>query len=348
MSVADPVQVIRANLADWEVPHVELAIFGSADPSVIAAAIDGFCRRHLESAVRGYHFQTSSVGSTHGLRLDDGRDVVLKVRPPVAENPHLHMDVPALARLVEILRWLHARGYPCPEPLLGPQPLGRGLATVEALVDRGARGNGFEPACRKEIARAYAEQLELLRAQPFDASALKHFWRGEALYPQPHSKLFDFDKPARLAPVVDDLARRARSMEDHGAERVLGHGDWRIEHLRFDAGRVSATYDWDSLLSSAETDLLGVVVHGFTADWSVEGARRLPGREDILAFVADYEQARGASFTKRERRSLLARCVYTIAYGARCAMSGDLERVDWAPDTWPHLLLSEGERLLSG
>ena len=44
------------------------------------------------------------------------------------------------------------RNYPCPKLLLGPTPLARGLATVEELWDRGHRGNGFEPECRKTIA----------------------------------------------------------------------------------------------------------------------------------------------------------------------------------------------------
>src|SRR5688500_1192287 len=128
VNAADPVGVVRAQLAEWDVPHVELAIFESSKPEAIVEAVDAFCREHLDAGVAGYLFCVSSVGSAHGIRLADGRDVVLKVRPPAAENPYLHMDQRTLGCVVAVMRWLHQGGYPCAEPLAGPLPLGRGLA----------------------------------------------------------------------------------------------------------------------------------------------------------------------------------------------------------------------------
>jgi hypothetical protein len=116
--------------------------------------------------------------------------------------------------------------------------------------------------------------------------------------------------------------------------------------LRFQAGKIVATYDWDSLAFCPETELVGISAHGFTADWTLEGVRRIPTADDIRAYVADYEAARGQPFSKSERRSLFAMCVYCIAYGARCAHSLEPDKIDWEENTWPYLLKTEGEALL--
>lgn len=158
--------------------------------------------------------------------------------------------------------------------------------------------------------------------------------------------MFDFEKTAEGAKWIDAFAERARQADAHEGRPVLGHADWRVEHLRFQAGKIVATYDWDSLALRTETELVGLSAHGFNADWSLDGVRRIPSAGDIRAFVADYETARGRRFAKRERRSLFARCVYFIAYGARCAHSLEPSKTDWEENSWPYLLRTEGEALL--
>src|SRR6266496_150083 len=116
-------------------------------------------------------------------------------------------------------------------------------------------------------------------------------------------------------------------LKTHEGKPVLGHADWRVGHLRFQDGRIVATYDWDSLAFCPETELVGISAHGFTADWALEGFRRIPTADDIRAYVADYEAARGQPFSKSERRSLFAMCVYCIAYGARCAHSLEPDKI---------------------
>jgi aminoglycoside phosphotransferase (APT) family kinase protein len=153
---------------------------------------------------------------------------------------------------------------------------------------------------------------------------------------------------AKGAEWIDTFARRARQAETHEGTPVLGHADWRVEHLRFEDGRIVATYDWDSLGFRHETELVGLSAHGFTADWSLEGVPLIPTADDIGAFVADYETARARPFSKRERRSLFAHCVYFIAYGARCTHSLEPDKTEWEENTWPYLLRTEGEALLRG
>jgi hypothetical protein len=52
-------------------------------------------------------------------------------------------------------------------------------------------------------------------------------------------------------------------------------------------------------------------------------------------------------FTRAERSSALATCVYWIAYGSRCTLSLEPDRREWPPDSWPYLLFGEGEALLA-
>jgi len=345
-AVYDPVKVLQREIQTWGVPFVELDCFGTDSAERIAEIIDEFCRAHLGSGIHGYLFYGSSVGSTHGVQLEDGRKLVVKVRPPAQTNPYLSLDRTSLEGICRVMTWLADRGYPCPRPILGPTPLAKGLATVEEFLEKGQRGNGFDPECRKLIASGFAELIGLLRSFKGEVSCLKHFQRDEFLYPQPHSKLFDFKKTAAGAEWIDAFAERARQAEAHEGSPVLGHGDWRVEHLRFQDGRIVATYDWDSLAFSPETELVGISAHGFTADWTLEGVRRIPAADDIRAYVADYEEARGQAFSKRERRSLFAMCVYCIAYGARCTHSLEPDKTNWEENTWPYLLRTEGEALL--
>jgi hypothetical protein len=346
-TVHDPVEILRTEIATWGTPFVELDCFGTDSAERIVQVIDNFCRNHLGGKIGGYLFFRSSVGSTHGIQLEDGRNVVIKVRPPPETNPELSLDKRSLEAICAVMDWLADR-FPCPKILLGPTPLARGFATVEEFLNCGNRGNGFRPDCRKLIARGLAQLIELLRSFTGNVSCLKHFQPGNSLYPQPHSKLFDFENTAAGAEWIDAFARRARQAEAHTSKPVLGHGDWRVEHLKFEEGKIAATYDWDSLAFRPETEIVGVSAHSFTADWALEGVRRIPSADDIHAYVADYETARGRPFSKRERQSLFAHCVYFIAYGARCTHSLDPQRTEWEPDSWPYLLKNGGEALLGG
>jgi hypothetical protein len=344
--IHDPRETLQKEIQTWAAPFVELDCFGTESPERIVALINEFCRVHLGSELGGYLFYAASVGSTHGVQLADGREVAIKVRPPPETNPYLSHDRMTLESVCRVMKWLADRDYPCPKPILDPTPLANGLATVEEFLDPGERGNGFEPECRKVIASGLAHLIELLRSFDGEVSYLKHFWRSDSLYPQPHSKLFDFEKAAGGAQWIDAFAQRARQAEAHEGRPVLGHADWRVQHLRFQEARIVAIYDWDSLAFRPETELVGMSAAAFTADWTLEGVRRIPTADDIRDYVADYEKARGQSFSTRERGSLFANCVYCIAYGARCAHSLQPDKIEWEENTWPYLLRTEGEALL--
>lgn len=342
-TLLDPVAAIKRELDDWEVAFVELDVFGTDDAATIAAMVDRFAREHLGARIDGYLFYASSVGSTHGLQLVDGRRVVLKVRPPPATNPHLPLDRDALAQVFTAQHRLATAGYPCPLPLLGPTPLVHGLATIEQYMADGERRDAHDPHVRGLLARSLAEHITLL--DPLLPSiAPTHFAAPrDRLFPQPHSQLFQPSEPDTIW--VRELGRRARDIaESIPSPRRIGHCDWRVEHVRFAGDCIAASYDWDSVAALPETRIVGVDAHGHTADWSQQEIRRVPTHEGILGFIDDYARARLTPFTADEHRGARAWAAYWIAYGAWISIAPG-ER-DWPDDSWPALLRACGEALL--
>jgi hypothetical protein len=346
-TVNDPVELIQKTLDQWDIPYVEQDIFDTDDARRIAATVNAFCEKHLHAKVAGYLFHTASVGSTHGVRLEDGREVVIKARPPAGENRYLDLGRKKVETIFRVMTWLHDRGYPCPGPLLGPNPIGKGLATVEEYLERGERGNGFLPECRKVIASGLADLIGLLRKCDIEGDGLRNTIKAGSLYPQPHGKIFNFEATARGSEWIDAFARRSRSVSLDKMTCVIGHADWRAEHLRFGKGKIAAVYDWDALTFRPEPEIVGVSAHGFTADWSRPDVRRIPTGDDIRAYIAAYEEKRGAPFSKKERQAVFASCVYWISYGARCQHSLHPGKAEWEADTFPYLLLTDGEALLA-
>lgn len=337
--------VIAASQGDGHDDVVDPAIFGTADPDAIAAAVDDFCRRVLGASVRRYRFFTASIGSVHGVTLSDGRDVVVKAhQPPVSRA--------FLGAVCRIQHALAVDGFPAPAVVSGPHRLGRGYATVEAWLG-GRRHDGHDPAYRQAMAETLAELVA--RCRPFllrfrhHGRSLHVLRRGD-LWPTPHSRLFDFEATARGAAWIDAIGRRAlvqMAEVKRAGDVVLAHGDWRAGNLRFDArrGRISAVYDWDSLGPGREPVHVGAVAHAFCADWE-RAEPKAPSVEEIRSFVAEYEEARGRPFGTRERRALAASLTYATAYTARCGHAIDPARREFETGDHRHTLREHAAELL--
>jgi hypothetical protein len=343
VAVREPTLVIQEHLDEWDVAFVELDVFDTDDAAQIAETIDAFTREHLGSGIAGYLQYMSSVGSTHCVELEDGRRVVIKARPMVADAP-VPLDRDALEQIMAVQRYLAAWGYPCPAPLVGPVPIARGFATVEAYIEHGHLRDGHDPHVRELIATSLHEHITLL--SPLARTVrLRHFQvPADRLFPRPHGKIFT---PSHAdTGWVRDIARRARDIAEAAASPlVLGHCDFRVEHIRFDGDAIVATYDWDSVAVRPELQILGTNAHGHTADWSQEAIRRVPTLEGMLAFIEAYARARPVPFTAEQQRGARAWAAYWIAYGAWISIApGD---TDWPDDSWPALLRACGEALLA-
>ena len=76
--------------------------------------LSAWCAQHLGSESAETLFTAGNLSKVFGLRLRDERSVVVKVRPAAAR----------LAGCAEVQRRLWESGFPCPQLLVGPVPLG--------------------------------------------------------------------------------------------------------------------------------------------------------------------------------------------------------------------------------
>jgi len=224
----------------------------------------------------------------------------VKAQPKGRRAPYLE----ACRRVVAHLR---ARGFPCPAPV-GAVVVGlRSTMAAEELVERGTKADAGDPAIRRAVAVGLARLVDLARGFVGDPAFGPAWFTAvpdERVFPTPHSPLFDFEKTSDGAEWIDRIARAARSDRERSAgERVVGHFDWRVEHLRFEGGAVVASYDWDSLHAELEPVLVGATAHAFTVDWSDEARARFPTVDEASTFLDDYEAARGRPLTPAERRT---------------------------------------------
>jgi hypothetical protein len=279
-------------------------ILGTLDADEIRARM-----RELEPELEEIFFFAASVGAIFGVRRRDGTRVAIKVHKLFTGEAYFD-------ELQRLQGALADDGYPA------PRPLGRrGLTTFEDWLDDGAFRDAHEPEVRRAMAEALADFI--LRATATDVRPRRPFLPHgeEGLWPVPHNALFDFDATMAGSEWIDEIAREAKPLGRGDAGReVVGHTDWSAKHIRFDAAlRPTAIYDWDSVTVDREPSHVGTAAGSFTYTEELEHDVVLwPSTEESIAFIDEYEQARGTQFDEEERRAAQAACVYLRAYAARC------------------------------
>jgi hypothetical protein len=290
---------------------MERRALGTADLDLAAKRLEECCARAL-APVAECLFYRSNVGLVAGLVLADGRRIVAKVHHPDQTRARL-------ATVQRVQAHLARSGYPCPKPL-GMAHCEHAFVTFEEMREGGGYRDGHDSSVRRAMAESLAEQIRLT-AEVSDVLALTRepLRRQHVLWHDTHHPMFDFDATRQGAEWIDELAGRALDilLDDPGAT-IVGHIDWRVEQMRFDRDRVSVAYDWDSLVRDSETTIVGYAARAFPLAWERGGTRLWPTPDEQVAFVAEYETARGRPFSLAERRVVAAAGVFQSAYGARC------------------------------
>jgi hypothetical protein len=295
---------------------IERAIFADMAPEEVIAWLDRHLHQRLSVGVQQVVFRTGRLAAVYGLQVTNGAPVVAKV--------YRRIEVARLAATVACQRLLADAGYPCPAPLDGPVERDGRVVLLEALLDRGERGDAHLPATRRAMAGALAEQILLLRAVPALQSGLLQppAWAAYAQgpWPTPHDPIFDFRTTPAGFDWLDHLAQRAAEvLLPRRPPDAIGHSDWGCQNLRFTQDRVSTAYDWDSLLAETEPVLVGVVAGAYT-----EGSRagaNAPTPDEVVAFLVDYEAQRSAPFRQHGQVAAAAAATWVLAYNARCGLS---------------------------
>ena len=281
-------------------PH-ELTV----DPDRLAR----WCEQQLGSPPVGEIFRAGYLSVVTGLRLADGREIVVKVRP----------DAPRTAACVQVQRRLFEAGYPCPEPLTGAVPFGDGVATAEAYVPGGAL---LPSASRSAWAFAGAfARLVTLAPRVAEVPTLEPppswaHWNhpGAGLWPRPENSETDLDDVAGPA-WLDDAGRLARDRLRAGAgEPVIGHCDWLAGNLRWTGDDLLVVHDWDSAAADSEAVLVG-----FAAALYSTVSEKVPATvEETQQFLTAYRDAHGRELSTDELELAWAAGVWTRAYDAKC------------------------------
>jgi hypothetical protein len=294
-----------------------------------------WCVRWLGARPKAVLLESGHLSRVIGVRLDDGREVVLKIRPTSAR-------VYACAAVQAALA---ANGFPCPHPLAEPHRLTEphlpggtttadgielhgatsptspepALVTAEELVARG-EPLGLTP----DAPRLFAELLaELVRLAPRPDGRLMLTpsppWVGwdrkqASLWPVPDDCGRDLNTVAGPG-WLDDAAHRARaSLRQFRAPPVIGHADWESQNIRWTGHRPLAVHDWDSLAAQPEAAIVGAAAAVWPADGDPDQAATVEQSEE---FLAAYQRARNKPWTAEERRLCWAAGIWVRAFNAK-------------------------------
>jgi hypothetical protein len=214
---------------------------------------------------------------------------------------------------------------------------GRPAAPFERAEDRAVMAAGLAEIVRRcaPLHGLRALDAELLRPPP-----------PAGVWPEPLDPRLSFTAPVPEAAWIDALGLRARRRRRAATgTAVVGHGDWHAEHVRVAGGRVTAVYDWDSLMRAPEPFLVGCAVAGFTADWSRHEPPVVPPLASAETFLERYEAARGAPFSPAERTTVRAHWVEITAYAARLELAREAAGLP-AGDRYRAELAEHGARLI--
>ena len=272
-------------------------------------ALAAWCKRWLGAAPAAALFEAGYLSTVKGLRLTDGREVVVKVRPHASR----------LAGCADVHRALWAAGFPCPEPLVDPQPLDGYAASAEAFVL-----DVDEPPARSELAALSAAALaRLVELAPGPSSvpslAPAPSWAGwdhsePGLWPAPEEldvDLNDYAEPRWLEQVAAAVRDRLRG---HGGDLVIGHGDWHPENLRWKGPSLIAVHDWDSVICQPEPAIAGL---GAATFLGLGPRPAMASVEESAAFLEAYQRARGRRWTSADHAACWAAGLWQRAVDAK-------------------------------
>ena len=258
--------------------------------------LDDWCRRHLAAGVRSVLFRDGWLSTVIGLELTTGRAVVVKIRE-AAER---------LLGCWVVHERLFAAGFPCPEPLVDPRPLGGGVATAEAFVD------GGEPMpTTGRAARPFADALALLITmgpEPGDVPSVDPppswtNWHhpGFGVWPWPEDIRVDLNTVTGPKWLEDTaVAVRERLTRSSRPGVVITHGDWYSGNLRWRGTSLHVAHDWDSIIAADEPVAVGLAASVYPATRGGTEATV----DETAAFIDAYASARGCTFAVDE----LERC----------------------------------------
>lgn len=282
--------------------------------SVGAQDLDSWCRRHLKSAPVDLVFTAGQLAQVTGLQLADGRRVVVKARAFKLR----------LKGCMAVQEHLWKAGFPCPQPLAGPAPLGSLAATAETFVPGGEplENPRLHPELFARALHSFVRSAPPAAAVPSLAPPPSWIWWDHpesGVWPAPATTSADLNR--RPGPAwLDDTAGRARTRlrRQSGALAVVGHADFESQNLRWTGDRLHVAYDFDSVAALPEPAVAGAASAVFPTAGPLADAASI---DESAAFLEQYEACRSRPFSDEERELCWACGLWVLAYNARVQLA---------------------------
>lgn len=273
--------------------------------------VNGWCLRFLGGRPATGLFGLSHLSEVWGIRLTDGREVVIKRRADHTGRT---------ASCVRAQQFLAAQGFPCPLPLTHVVFDG-GVAThAEAFVEGGEHELEDTPAAAARSAAVFADHVGRLTALHVDPPLPNPEWvRWDAPLPARHQGI--------VAPAwLDDTSRRVQTkLTACALSPTLGHADWESQNMVWHHGKPVAVHDWDSLALLPEATLAGTAAGVF----ATHAEPVLAPLESSQAFLDAYERARGSRFSTYETEIAWAASMWVAIHNARDELLYDRPRLSY-------------------
>jgi hypothetical protein len=243
-------------------------------------------------------FVASHLSEVIGVRLADGREVVVKRR----------VDASGRSRTcVTAQRLLAEHGFPCPIPLTAAI-IDNGVAVhAEQFVGGGEIETRDTTAVARRSAVLLADLVRRLATVDLDPPLPNPEWvRWDALP--------DRQATAAVPAWIEDTTSRVQAkLARCDLTPVLGHADWEAQNMCWQRGKPLAVHDWDSLAWLPDAALAGTAAGVFAS----HDKPTLAPIESSAAFLDAYEAARGVRFTSYETEIAWAASIWVALHNAR-------------------------------
>ncbi|WP_271189367.1 phosphotransferase [Dactylosporangium matsuzakiense] len=276
--------------------------------------LTAWCVDRLGAEPVGVLFEQRSISSVFGLRLADGRDVVVKARE---DDGRAASCVAAQAQLAE-------RGFPCARPITPAVRVGVSAGVLAVHAEEFRPGGELLSGDSPEVAVGYAAVFARLMAELAAVNVAPPLpnprwarWDHQDSGIWPAIDFLDArDQSVVPAHVVETAARARKRLLAADLPCVLGHADFEAQNLRWHRGLdadVWTVHDWDSLAWQPEAALVGAASGTFPK----VGPAMLPPIESSQAFLAAYQNLRQRRFTAEELEVAWAASLWTAAHDVR-------------------------------
>lgn len=273
------------------------------------AALLDWAARAAGCAVSDVLFVAGHLSRVVGLKLADGREMVVKDRPYVRR----------LHGCVRVQGHLAAQGFPCPRPLAGPEELADRALTLESMLSGGEQlpvDSAAEPSAAL-LAELVERALPAGELMPIDPGPPWAAWDhvDPGLWPAADDRGRDLNLFGGPSWVDAAAAAARRRLAGQASGHCVGHGDWESQNLRWAAdGSPVAVHDWDSVVVQPEAAIAGMA----SAVWTRRGAPLDSATvEQSDAFLRAYVAARRIQWSGQDEEAAWAAGLWVRLFDAK-------------------------------